>query len=562
MGTKAACAHSNNLTTSQSDPLSHTSRTSSREKVSGTRGTKIRENIFLQMDSQHVKLESGSVPSSGSTPLLSPYDFSLQPETSPFSGSRRAIVSCSSVLSAMTNIPTSDSLQESLSRSEERVGIDRAALAQKFSVTRRLFETKMMEGEASGAQFSKSFTGRGCKGIANGKAEEKGVVSQMGKGEEARHTHDGHPDKYTSVNLPSNHIPLPQTHTQASLTRHAVTPSDHDKCTPRTGLQTEKEGAESMTLDLCLTAEEPVRAELVDLKNESSESDENEEEKVQNETKLQVEGGKYIKTVAGENVQGLVDDVFEDPSLEAMEYIQENGVDLRAGDSVKVIQSEDHQKQSSDSISCETQVKGDWECGGDEYWQVNEQWEEQSRQIIGEAEKSATKGDCEERQRGAEESAGKERGMMSHEETDKEGELISLEKREGEEERTGKQEKGERDLQEECASEKVKGKGIMTGGHEDLTGSAVSCGTENQASVSEKISQSSPPIHSTPPREERESPTHAGSQLLLEYEEIPGVSELENEDAAEVAKRLVKFSSAPIKVRLFIIGLLVSKPCF
>lgn len=123
-------------------------------------------------------------------------------------------------------------------------------------------------------------------------------------------------------------------------------------------------------------------------------------------------------------------------------------------------------------------------------------------------------------------------------------------RRSREKERTEKDEKSEKDLQEERANEEVEheegsdGQDHVGGGQEDQTGSAVICGIENEAFVYEQESQSRPE-HSTPPRQE-------AGQLLLEYEEIPGVPEVadrEDEDAAEVAKRKVRFSSAPIMVR-------------
>lgn len=588
-GTKAAAAAqcSDVHLPSLSDP-SNSSSTGSRGRVHSTRGTKIRENIFLQMDSQQLKQDGGPVPSSGSTPLLSPHNPSLQPQTSPFSGSRRSFVSSSSVLGAVANISTPESsLQDRLSRSEEIADIDRAALAQKFSVTRKLFETKVMEGECSGGQVSKGITGRGSKGMADGNAEEKegrGVDSQLEKGEEVsgerKHTQEDSFDKHESMNLPIINISLPKPHVQGSLMEHPKSPvldgpeasntsSDPDKYNHSTGLQKEEKGAESATLDLCLTPEEPVRAELVDVKNESSESDENEEEKIRKGAKnwLKDEGGKYTDKVAGESIQDLVDDVFEEPRLETTAYALENGVGLRAGDGRPVVPSGEHQKESSASMWCETETKDDEERGGDKYRQVNEQWEEQSRQFIAQAEKSTEKGDCREEKTdaGVEESAGRqERGMMQEEGLDKGVESNSVGKRKGgeeacrlsrEKERTEKDEKSEKDLQEERANEEVEheegseGQDHVSGGQEDQTGSAVICGIENEAFVYEQESQSHPE-HSTPPRQE-------AGQLLLEYEEIPGVPEVadqEDEDAAEVAKRKVRFSSAPIMVRNTLLG--------
>ncbi|KAK2822247.1 hypothetical protein Q5P01_022312 [Channa striata] len=177
-GTKAAAHLSplHILPSSMSDPMmSHTSTSSSsssnisRGRVSSTRGTKIRDNIFLQMDSQQLRQDGGS----GSTPLLSPQNPSLQHQASNFSGSRRSLLSSSSVLSTVASISTSDcSLQGKSSRPEEIRDIDRAALAQKFSVTLRLFETRMMEVGGSGSQVIKPVTCRGSKGMEDGKVGE------------------------------------------------------------------------------------------------------------------------------------------------------------------------------------------------------------------------------------------------------------------------------------------------------------------------------------------------------------------------------------------------------
>lgn len=282
-----------------------------------------------------------------------------------------------------------------------------------------------------------------------------------------------------------------------------------------------------------------------------------------------------MNKVAGESVWDLVDNVFEEPSMEMTPgpYMLENRVELRAGDGRPDVPPEEHQKELSASMSCRGETEDDGEGRRDKYRQVNEQWEGQSRQFIAWAEKSTEKGDNREEKTdaGVEESAGrKERGMMQEEDIVKEAESYSVGKRKGEgrggeeeckqsqeKERTGKEEKSEKEegatseLQEERVNEEVKreecregsdGKDNSGGGGEDQTGSAVSCGIENKAFVYEQESQSRPE-HSTSP---------AGNQLLLEYEEIPGVPELadrEDEDAAEVANRKVKFSSAPIRVR-------------
>ncbi|XP_076600437.1 uncharacterized protein LOC143328884 isoform X2 [Chaetodon auriga] len=581
-GTKAAAAaqrsavHSTRLLSSLSDPImSHTSTgTGSRGRVRSTRGTKIRDNIFLQMDSQQLKQDGSPVLSSGSTPLFSPHNPSLQPQTSPFSGSRHSVVSSSSVQSTVANSFTPESsLQGKQSRSEEIADIDRAALAQKFSVTRRLFETKVTEVEGGGGQVSKGITGRGSKGMADGKGEEEEGrdVSQVEKDKEDSF------DRDKSINLPVINISSPKPPAQASLTRHPkspvsgspseasdTSPSYLDKHGQTTGSQTEEERPESATLDLCLTPEEPVRAELVDLKNESSESDENEEEKGRKEAEnwLKDEWKNNTKKVAGESVQDLVDDVFEGPDKETRPCMLENGVDMEAGDGRPVTPSEEYLRELSARMSCKRETKDDGKGEGDKYRQVNEQWEGQRRQLIARAEKLAEKGEYGEKKtdEGVEEGAvKKERGMMQEEGTDKDTSYSVGKRKVGGEEckQSPEKDRSEKaELQEEHVIEEVKheecredsdGKDHVGGGKEDQAASTAVSGFENEAFVYEQESQS----HSASPRQGRDNSTAGGNQLLSEYEEIPGVPEVadqEDEDAAEVVKRRVRFSSAPIKV--------------
>ncbi|XP_070829388.1 neurabin-1-like isoform X2 [Chaetodon trifascialis] len=581
-GTKAAAAqrsavHSTRLLSSLSDPImSHTStNTGSGGRVRSTRGTKIRDNIFLQMDSQQLKQDGGPVLSSGSTPLFSPHNPSLQPQTSPFSGSRHSVISSSSVQSTMANSFTPESsLQDKLSRSEEIVDIDRAALAQKFSVTRRLFETKVTEVEGGGGQVSKGITGRGSKGMADGKGEEEEGrdVSQMEKDKEDSF------DRDKSINLPIINISSPKPPAQASLTRHPkspvsdgpseasdTSPSCLDKHGQTTGSQTEEERPESTTLNLCLTPEEPVRAELVDLKNESSESDENEEEKGRKEAEnwLKDEWKNNTKKVAGESVQDLVDDVFEGPGKETRPCTLQNGVDIGAGDSRPVTPSEEYLRELSARMSYKRETKDDGEGEGDKYRQVNEQREGLRRQLIARAEKLAEKGEYGEKKtdEGVEEGAvKKEIGMMQEEGTNKDT-SYSVGKRKGggeeckqspeKEEKSEKEEPQEERVNEEVKHEECRedsdGKDHVGGGKEDQAGSTAVGGFENEAFVYEQESQS----HAASPRQGRDNSTPGGNQLLSEYEEIPGVPEVadqEDEDAAEVGKRRVRFSSAPIKV--------------
>lgn len=447
-----------------------------------------------------MKQDGGSMLSSGSTSTVSPCNLSCQAHMSPFCGSRRSIVSSSSVMSTVANISAESCLQDRLSRSEEKVDVDRAALAQKFSVTRRLFETKAMEGEEGGGSASKGITSRGSKGMTDGKAGEtewRGAVSQT-----ASHTQEESNDEHKS----SKNIPLPELDVQGSSTGYhktSIMDGPDLSCHRDEGSHGAHEDIGSTTLDLCLSPEDPLRAELVDVKNESSESDENEEEKAQKETKPtpEIEQEKSMNTVAGEEEQDLVDDVFEESSTE-------NGVALRADESNSMVQFEEHQESP-----CETETN-DGKHGGGMYWQVSEQWMGQSRRSTEKGELSAETGECKEEEREAVECAGRERDETQVEASDQE---------------------------EEHADEEAR--------HEDdQTGSTLGCGAEDEAFENEEESHRPLPEASTPPRQEEESCVHAKRRLSLEYEEIPGVPEVVDEDPAVVTRRKVKFSPAPIKV--------------
>ncbi|KAK9539062.1 hypothetical protein VZT92_004194 [Zoarces viviparus] len=557
-GTKTASAqrsavHPARLSSSLSDPImSHTS-TGSRGRVHSTRGTKIRDNIFLQMDNQQLKKDVDPVQSSGSTTLLTPHNPTLQLQTSPFSASRRSVIGSSSVLSAAANISTPESsLQDKSSRSEEIVDIDRAALAQKFSVTRRLFETKGAAVGGGGGHVSKIIAGRGSKGTAGGEGEGEEMEKEEDESGKRNRTEEDGFNKDKSINLPIINMTSPKPTAQASLTSHhkspvADGPSESSNRSPAyldkhgrtTGSQTEEKG----TTSLFLTPEEPVRAELVDVKNGSSESDENEDEKERKEGNICLtdEGVQYMDKVAAETVQ--VDDVLEKPSMETSPFVLENGVRAREGG--PVVPSDDHQKELSTSMSWKRETKDESEGGRDKYQQVREEWEGeregQTRQFL--AEKSRENGDTGEKKAvaGVRESCGKaERGMMQEEDNDNEVKTHGQETK-----RTEKEEGSTSELQEEVKREEGgEGNDDVGGGQEEQTGPAVIGGIENKAFVYE---QESHPEHLG---QEWENAVR-DNRLLLQYEEIPGVPELEEdvEDAAEEQqRRRVRFSSGPIKV--------------
>ncbi|KAJ4936837.1 hypothetical protein JOQ06_001423 [Pogonophryne albipinna] len=537
-GPKATAAqlsavHPARLPSSLSDHIMSSS-TGSRGRVHSTRGTKIRDNIFLQMDNQQLNQEV-PVQSSGSTLLLPPNNSTPLLQTSHFSTSRLSIISSSSALNYTANLSIPESsLQDKSPRSEEIADIERAALAQKFSVTRRLFETKRMEDGGDGGLASKCVAGRGSKGMADEEGIGKVNREEDKNGKRSQAEEDSF-DKDKSINLPIINNFLENPPAQASLTEHPKSPasfgpSESSNTSPSclhkhgqtTGSKTEEERTASTTLDPCLTPEDSVRAELVDVMNGSSESDDNDEEKEGGNVKdrLMEESGKDMYKVAGERVQELVDDVFEEPSM-----------------------------------SCKIETKHDRKGERDKYEQVNEEregkGEGQNGEFISLTEKSTETRD------NVEENAGMtERDMMQEEGNDKEAERCSVANKKGGEEeykpshgevKSKEVEEGTTsELQEEVKHveerEHTDGKEDIGGGKEDQTGSEVTSWIENEAFVHEQQSPSNPgtSIH--------------GHLHLLQYEEIPGLPELDNQEEdeeegkAEVAKRKVRFTSAPIKV--------------
>ncbi|KAK1878927.1 Neurabin-2 [Dissostichus eleginoides] len=479
------------LPSSLSDHIMSSS-TGSRGRVHSTRGTKIRDNIFLQMDNQQLN-QDVPVQSSGSTPLLSPNNSTPLLQTSPFSTSRLSIISSSSALNYTANLSIPESsLQDKSPRSEEIADIDRAALAQKFSVTRRLFETKRMEDGGDGGLASKCIAGRGSKGMADdegiGKVnQEEREEDKNGKRSQAE---EDSFDKDKSINLPIINNFLENPPAQASLTEHPKSPasfgpSESSNTSPSclhkhgqtTGSQKEEERTADTTLDPYLTPEEPVRAELVDLKNGSSESDDNEEEKEGGNVKdrLKEESGKDMYKVAGERVQDLSTETRDNVEKKTVAGVEEN-----AGMTERDMMQEEGNDKEAEGCSV------------------------------------------------ANKKGGEEEYKPSH------GEVKSEEVEEG---TTSELQEDVKHVEER---ERTDGKEDIGGGKEDQTGSEVTSWIENEAFVHEQQSPSNP-----------ETSIH-GNLHLLQYEEIPGLPELDNQEEeegkAEVAKRKVRFTSAPIKV--------------
>ncbi|XP_054622828.1 neurabin-2-like isoform X2 [Dunckerocampus dactyliophorus] len=442
-GSKAASAqcstmHQSTLPTSLSDPL-----VCGGGRTHSTRGTKIRDNIFLQMDNQQSKQDGGSVQcSSASTAtLLSPQNPSVQLQTSPFSTSRRLVMG--SVQSTVASICTPEAfLQDKPARSDEIRDIDRVALAQKFSVTRKLFETKVITGAAHGGQVSKCSLSK--------EKEEKESLGQ---------------DKCTKTPIVNMSLPTTTTTGLKSLMSDVLSgASTNSPTSAGSKTQAEEEEAERVIVEPSLTPEEPLRAELVHVK--SSDSDESEEK--------EKEWVAYKRDkLMGVNVrvEDLVDDVFEEPSVE---------MELNAGD---------------------------YRAMADKYKQVNEQCCEIEREELSQ-QADKTREVCYEMGEAERESSTKEDVKKAGKEVCVTPEL------------------------QECANME------QEGFREEGDDGNVDSGGEVKSSEQES------PL--TSQVQDLES-----SVLSLEYEEIPGIPQLPDQDdgdAQEVSKRKVHFSSAPIKV--------------
>ncbi|XP_061588009.1 neurabin-1-like isoform X2 [Cololabis saira] len=551
-GTKTTCplrrsaTHPNKWMSSLSDRMSQSS-TSNRARPQNTRGPKIKDNIFLQMDSQQLKPDVAPALPSGSSPLLLPPNPTAKVQTSPFSGSRRPIITSSTVMSAVTSISTQAAFQQDKpSKAEEMANIDRAALAQKFSVTRKLFENKVTDVGGGAGPVSKPVTGKGGKDIAD---DETTVSGSTKCPEERRLKEDKSIDQVVNTSLGLS--------------------GPDDKCDKTTTSPAEEDEGERPTINLCLPPEDTLRAELVKIKNESSESDENEEDKVQKEDKhlLKGEMEQHMNNAALERVEALIDDVFEEPETTAgpLNMLRTNA-DLLAGEPVT---SSEHQELSEGNWRRVPKDGG--ESRGDKYRQVNEQWdgekEEQNRQSTAQAGENSVEAD--DRRESATAGSGvgvseTERLMMQ----ERYGDIVveaNVESDGGQEESRLSQRKTENEekhVREEATTSEepitkegkhaARGRGSdaqsdIGGGEEDQAGAAEICGFENKAFIHDH----SHPELSVSPSRDQESSLHSDNHLVMEYEEIPGVFELdaqEDQDESEVAGRKVRFSTSPIKV--------------
>ncbi|RVE61878.1 hypothetical protein OJAV_G00173530 [Oryzias javanicus] len=535
-------AHPNKLLSTMSDPImSHAGTDSgSRGRIQSTRGTKIRENIFLQMDNPQSRQDP--VLSSGSTPLLLFPKPNSQSQTSPVFGSRRSIISSSSVLSSLTSTQEKN-LENKPSKSEEISDVDRAALAQKFSVTRKLFESKMMEVGENGVQTLKPGIIRGN----NGAAELKGEMERkLATSEKMKHTEGNGLDK--PVNQLINTVTLkPQVVKSVSKGSKFAgehesdegpnkSPSHHDKCDETTTSQTE---AERTTFNPFLTPEETLRAERVSIKNESSESDENEEEKVWNENKHWLKGEMRASESQNEGDRGeiLIDEVFEEPSVDAALELFENEEDELIVSSEELSEDRHWKKMTED----------DEEGRIDMCQQVNEQREgereEQSGNMIAQCEeKSTAEGDDE--KNNMETKLGESFEVL---------EEVRKQEEDSREEVSRQSQSSEPKETSEVLETEIRN-GIGKGGSDGADGARdeedqlVISGIENKAFVYEQDAH----VELLGAKvEQGDSPQSEEQSEEVEYEEIPGIPEMdeqEDEETSDDVKRKVRFSTAPIKV--------------
>ncbi|KAF7222756.1 neurabin-1 isoform X2 [Nothobranchius furzeri] len=534
VSTQTSAMHPVRLLTNLSDSfMSNTSTSGSRGRIQSTRGAKIRENIFLQMDSQQSKQDSALTPTSLSTPLLLPQNHSFQLNSSPFSGSRCSVISSSSVMSSLASV---SSAEDKPSRAEEIADIDRVALAQKFSVTRKLFETKMMEGGSFGRGVLKPL--RVGKGAAGGKRDVEKELEA--KGIKACINEDGF-DKEASVNhiiIGSSLIP----HPAASLTRGPKSPALNGSGRAQGRYdKTEVQRGEREALNFCSTSEETLRAELVNVKNDSSESDENEEEKVWKENKQWLNGKTEMHQIKDgrESETSLADEVFEEARVETPRHLclLGNGVEIGTAMAGSGFSSE--LQDSSENLQRNRIESKKEEQNG--YRTERDNMEKKTDAGLGESAFVL------------------ERVVIKEMNTNKEAEG-EAECGDGEDESRRDQKegggsvskKGTPELLEEFVIEEVKhvaSKGGSNGkdyGGGDKEDQMVICGIENKAFMFEQNSRSHPEL-SGPLRREQEGSLQRDNQKAVEYEEISGVSELDSQDE-EAAKRRVRFSTAPIRV--------------
>ncbi|KAK7945781.1 hypothetical protein WMY93_001509 [Mugilogobius chulae] len=323
-------------------------------------------------------------------------------------------------------------------------------------------------------------------------------------------------DKDKFINLPIVNISLAKSSARDSVTGHYKSPNARDPdesitqfiCHDTPYQPTISQSNEVTQSDCCETAEsnldpelsseEPVRAELVDLKNESSESDEETEKKL--ESDWQETSVNYMAPCI---VQDLVDDVFEELNLQMLK-----------------------QNEFTEGLFCRTD---------DENGSVNvcEQRSRNWEELTGEeCLKSAQMSEA------VSDSTIQEREGMQVEVVDPK--LHSLEKEKGEQAEKKDNANVAREVHvfAEQQGEEKQHRAERGKEEDEETGACPSFGRiKNEALVNPEDAQFT--------ADER----CQGESVLL-YEEIPGIPEPESsgEEEAQDGERKVKFSTAPIKV--------------
>ncbi|XP_036821959.1 neurabin-1 isoform X4 [Oncorhynchus mykiss] len=617
----------------------------SRGRTLSPRGTKIRDNIFLQMDSQQH--------------LIHPLSQALPKCPLSYSSVRSSVTSMSSVESSMLDKP---------SKAEE-IEIDRAALAQKFSVTRKLFET------VSGGQSLKISPDRDSRGSVDGRGEDRDVgrarsrserdeltstSESEGEGERRKEREDRKPiNVHTHISLSDVELHIHTSSLDTSLSTHihpvnghssdtfspdgpspTADPSDsssvcggsvldgsvcedsvcshvfnppspapstphsqppshsYDSPSPLTPVspcsdQTDFYGPSSPNADnrtlsegndpseLYMTPGDPltpteesgartVRAELVEVKNESSESEGNEGEEDEDtlqeeeETTKKEESKREESSVNNlvDNVFNLVDNVFEESRVEPRMVeqrmveptVQPKMVEQRTVEPpVEIRMVEPSLRECVEGFHDSSEVR-EKESGRDMCQQEIE-WREgqmagESRQfreegMTGKSEMENEKVGTEERDEPGEQEKVEVRGSMCDESREEEGnEEAGLQAREDRGIDFRVKEEVREEEERKCrwrveVKDEDEGSGCAERGEEE-NGSAIILEIENEAFAKDRERDRERDARCLTPDPEE--------QLSTEYDEIPGLPHEDNEDSAKTRK--VKFSTAPIKVFL------------
>ncbi|XP_052332433.1 neurabin-1-like isoform X2 [Oncorhynchus keta] len=580
------------------------------------RGTKIKDNIFFQMDSQQH--------------LLHPLSEALPKHPLSSSSVRSSVASMSSVELSMLDKP---------SKAEEIAEIDRAALAQKFSVTRKLFETVI------GGQRLNVSPGRDSRRLVES-GEERGIGSvrsrldreqltsmseSEGEGERRKelmhislpnielhtatsslgislptplHPVNGHnsetfsPDGRSPTTDPSDrrsvygrsvldgsvcenfvfsHVsnlsspgptsPHSQPPSPSSNSPSPLTPERTDLYSPSSpnadplDNRSLSEGNHPndlyVTPDVPLTPKEvsgagTVRAELVEVKNESSESDGNEGE----------EEGKREEG----NENNLVDDVFEESIVEpriveptsAQRTVEPRMVEKRTVEPPVEPRMVECVEGFPDSLEVtEQESESERDMKQQETEQREDGMEGENRLISHEMEQHRGEGTTGDGQKVEVEVKGDEAGEQEERETmcsdskEKTREEVS----EGEEEVKEKAglEDGGIDFREEeerkcrgrveVKEEQEREERECTERGDEENGFAAVLGIENEAFMEDGELNSE--CH-----DDLEWHRKDWEQLFMEYEEIPSLPHEDDDDVDSAKRRKIKFSAAPIKVFL------------